>query len=368
MNKLRIFLSSRVNSHFINLDKDYTLTELRQYIREIMEAETLLNENIFDVITNETSFNGDFSKDAFDNCLNTMTTSHIIIILYNGEAGWSAADVKTAGICHEEFNLAMEKFSGLTYAVNLSHYFDNNKIELDEKNISFIKDFTDKFRHVESISKPKTVKSLQDTAVRQIKGYLLNAVEKAFVTRKEEVFADTEYGATLDWSKLTYHERQAEMKLKLEATFKSIPAFTKVIKAFHGIPDHMSVADARNMIGRPFVEEHELIKGKKEVIGVIHFLAVYGNATEIQVKNLVGYPDLTVIKGTFGFYLWEKNMHIQMFFLPACNNPQKIERRLSQLINWLRESLEQSKIVMRAKARYSILHAINEAEKMEGLK
>ena len=101
---------------------------------------------------------------------------------------------------------------------------------------------------------------------------------------------------------------------------------------------------------------------------MIHFLAVYGNATEIQVKNLVGYPDLTVIKATFGFYLWEKNMHIQMFFLPACNNPQKIERRLSQLINWLRESLEQSKIVMRAKARYSILHAINEAEKMEGLK
>jgi hypothetical protein len=130
----------------------------------------------------------------------------------------------------------------------------------------------------------------------------------------------------------------------------------------------MSVADARNMIGRPFIEEHELIKEKEEKSGVIHFVAVYGNATEIQVKNLVGYPDLVVIKGSFGFYLWEKNRHIQMFFIVKCINPAIIKRCLSQVTNWLRVSKEQEKIVVRAKARHSILTAINEAEKMEGLK
>ncbi len=111
------------------------------------------------------------------------------------------------------------------------------------------------------------------------------------------------FGSTLDWSKLTYHERQTEMKSVLDPTFTTIPAFEKVLKAFHAIPDNMSVEDAQNMIGRPFIEEHELIKDKKEQSGKTHFVAVYGNATQTQVKNFVWYPDLVVIKGSFGFYL-----------------------------------------------------------------
>jgi hypothetical protein len=86
------------------------------------------------------------------------------------------------------------------------------------------------------------------------------------------------------------------------------------------------------------------------------------------VKNLVGYPDLTVIKGSFGYYLWEKHAQIQMIFLIKCINPQTIQTRLTQLINWLNRSGERSKIITRAKARHSILRAINEAQEMDGLK
>jgi hypothetical protein len=367
MNKLRIFLSSRVKSAFTKLDKNYKLTDLRLNLRKTFEEEIFLGEHIFDIIINENNFRADFTKNSFDNCLSTMLSCNIIIILYNGEAGWSAKDVKTAGICHEEFNLAIEKFSGLTYALNLTHYFDVEQFKLDEKNKAFIKAFEDWNKSYEEI-KVTTVKGLEETVVRQIKSFILDAMEKAFLTRKEEVFTDTEYGATLDWSKLTYHERQSKMIHRLEPAIQSVPAFRDILKKFHAIPDNMSVADARNLIGRPFVEEHEFIKKKIETSGVIHFVVVYGNATEIQVKNLVGYPDLVVIKGTFGYYLWEKNTHIQMFFLIACNNPQKIDRRLNQLINWLRESQEQPKIMVRAHARHLILSAINEAEKMKGLK
>ncbi|MCX6266638.1 MAG: hypothetical protein NTW16_04680 [Bacteroidetes bacterium] len=197
---------------------------------------------------------------------------------------------------------------------------------------------------------------------------MLEAIERSFETRKEEVFGASVFGITLDWSKLTYSERQEAIMGQVQPTFNKLPGLEAVIKAFHAIPDNMSVADARNMIRRPFIEEHELIKGKKEKSGVIHFVAVYGNATETQVKNMVGYPDLTVIKGSFGYYLWEKNAHIQMFFLIKCINPQTIRTRLSQLNNWLTGSGEQPKIAVRAKARFSILYAMNLAEKMEGLK
>jgi hypothetical protein len=369
MKKIRVFLSSRVHSGFVGLNKDFTLTDLRQYLRENLEAEELLEEEVFEVITNETSFEGDFSKNSFDNCMDTMRSCDIIIVLYNKEAGWFPENLDVNGICHEEFLIAVNEFSGMTWAMDLSSYFELPEEGIEKaKNDAFISDFELYSRHREEISGLDTVEGLKAKILKQTKSYLLTAIEKSIATRKEEVMAANDFGSTLDWSKLTYHERQSEMISLLELTYKSIPAFEKTIKAYHAIPDNMSVADARNLIGRPFIEEHELIKDREEDSGVIHFVAVYGSATELQVKNLVGYPDLVVIKGSFGFYLWEKNRHIQMFFLTKCINHQTIRRRLSQLTNWLRISREQLKIVRRAMARYSILNAINMAEQMEGLK
>jgi hypothetical protein len=367
MNKLRVFLSSRVNSSFEGLDKPFSLSDLRQFIREELESETFLGEKVLDVIINEESFNGDMSKDAFDICMNTMRSCHIIIIIYNGEAGWAITD-HANGICHEEFLIAMNEFSGMTYAMSLSDFFTLPRTEPEkEKNDSFTLNITSSFRHMEKIS-ASNVEELQKTVLKQVKGYILDAVQKSFETRKEEVAGSNVFGETLDWSKLNYSERQDAIFSILKPTFSSIPGLDAVIKAFHAIPDNMSVADARNMIGRPFIEEHELIRRRKEKMGVIHFVAIYGNTTETQVKNHVGYPNLTVIKGPFGYYLWEKNSHIQMFFLIKCINPQTIKTRLSQIMNWLNGSAELPKIVVRAKARFSILHAINLAHEIKGLK
>jgi hypothetical protein len=369
MKTIRVFISSRVKSPFLGLDQKFKLTDLRKYISDSLKSEKFLGENILEVLINETSFKGNFSKDSFDNCLDTMRSCHVIIILYNGEAGWSANDVPTNGICHEEFLVAISEFSEMTWAINLCSYFKlPDKGKEKEKNDAFINDFNRFSKTRDEISEPKTIEDLKNAVLTQIKGYILEAVWESFETQKEEVRVSNVFGSTLDWSKLTYNERQAELQSVLDSTFRAIPPFIRILKAFHAVPDNMSVADARNMIGRPFIEEHELIKKKKEKSGVIHFVGVYGNATEIQVKNLVGYPDLVVIKGTFGFYLWEKNVHIQMFFMVKCINPQTIKRRLSQLINWLNESGEESKIIVRAKARYSILNAMNLAEKMKGLK
>jgi hypothetical protein len=367
MNKLKIFISSRVNSSFKGLDTNYTLTELRKYLREELEKETFLGENIFQIVINEESFHGDLSKDAFDNCMNTMRSCNIIIILYNGEAGWGISN-SANGICHEEFLVAMNEFSGMTYAMSLSDLF-TLPVQGPEKkrNDAFAADMGRSFRHIESLT-AKTTEELKDIILTQIKGYLLDAISKSFETRKQIVAGSTEFGETLDWSKLNYSERRSVMHIHLKSNFDLLPGLEKVIKAFHTVPDNMSVADARNMIGRPFIKEHDLIKRRNEVHGVIHLIAVYGNATEVQVKSLVGYPDLTVIKGTFGYYLWEKNTQIQILFLTKCINSQTIKTRLTQLINWFNGSAELPKIVNRAKARYLILDAINRAQETEGLK
>ena len=328
-----------------------------------MDKELFLGEQILKIIINENSFNGSFNKTAFDGCLDKMRECSIIIILYNGEAGWSAKDVPTNGICHEEFLVAATQFSGMTYALDLRKYFTQKK---DEKDKDFQKDVDAHFVHMEAVD-VSTVDELKSTVLQQARKFIRDAIEKSIATQKEVVGASDVYGQTLDWSKLDYSERTDALQSTLLATFNKLADFKKIILAFHSIPDNMSVADARNRIGRPFLHEADNIDAKKEG-GVIHFIAVYGNATENQVKNLVGYPDLTAIKASFGFYLWEKNTHIQMFFLLKCINPATVKTRLSQVINWLNASKEQSKIIARSKARYAILSAINKSKKTPGIK
>ena len=369
MNKLKIFLSSRVNSasNSDKLDRQFTLSELRGYLRDELEKEEFLGESILDVVINETNFKSTIAKDAFRNCMDTMLSCNMIIILYNGEAGWSiTGNTSSNGICHEEFLVAVDKFSDMSFMINISGFF-----KLPEEgpfkliNDEFAKDVADTYGHMETIP-ATTIKELKDNLLKQCKQYILEAVQKSFITQKRVVSGSTVYGETLDWSKLNYPERHASLKAQSKALFDTLPAFDNVIKAYYAIPDHMSVADARNMIGRPFIYEHNFLDKDPGTSGVIHFVAVYGNATEIQVKNLVGYPDLTVIKAPFGFYLWEKNIHIQMFFLKACINPDTLKSRLTEVIIWLARSREQVKILKRAEARYSILEAINKTKKMRG--
>ncbi len=368
MNKLKIFLSSRVNSAFTGLDEKFTLQDLRAFLRKELELATFLDEKLLEVVINELNFKSTIAKNAFDNCMDKMRSCNIIIILYNGQAGWSVTGNDTTnGICHEEFLVAASDFSDMTFAVNLSHFFEpETDPEEIKKNEAFKNDINSSFPHMETIS-AKTIGELKANVLTQVKQYILTAIEKSFETQKEKVSGSGVFGATLNWSKMSYSEREMALKSGLDKGISAMKEFKGIVKAYHAVPDNMSVADARNMIGRPFIDEHTLIENVKEKSGVIHFIGVYGNATEVQVKNLVGYPDLAVIKAPFGFYLWEKNMQIQMFFLVKCINPNSVGTRISELINWLSGSREGSKITARAKARFLVLDAVNKAAKVPGI-
>jgi hypothetical protein len=100
------------------------------------------------------------------------------------------------------------------------------------------------------------------------------------------------------------------------------------------------------------------------MLGPIHFVGVSGNATEIQVKNLIGYPDISTIKGDYGIYVWEQNSHIQMVFLTDCISPEAVRSKFLLFDNWCQSTQEIVNIEKRARARIHILNAINEAKKI----
>jgi len=77
MDKIKIFLSSRVNAPLENGITDYSLKELRQHIKKELEKEKILDKKCFEVVINEDSFKGTFSQDWFEQCLREMRESRI---------------------------------------------------------------------------------------------------------------------------------------------------------------------------------------------------------------------------------------------------------------------------------------------------
>lgn len=356
---IKVFLSSKVNPVFEGLDRsDYSLADLRKFIKKEFEGEIFLGEKLIKVVMNEEGFEATFDKDAFDNCLENVKSADLIVILYNGDAGWAPdKDINANGICHEEYLQAMNDHPSMTRGVNLTKYFKSVSYSVDQKkrNDSFMDDINRLYRFKE-YSEAKSIDELEEYIKKLILGYIKHSIDQAFKAKKELDQNNTIFGKTLDWKKLSYAQRAKELKEISTATFGDI--FSDTICQYHGIPDHLSISDARNSMGRPFLHEHELIKGSSFNSGVIHFITVYGNATETQIKNLIGFPDLTLIKTTFGFYLWEQTSQIQIFVSSNCINPNLIKTRRQQILNWLKSSNEKRKIKIRADERYKILKAI----------
>lgn len=363
MEAIKVFLSSRVNSAFSILDPSKSLKDLRKYLQTELEKELFLGEKIFKVLINERTFDSTLSKDAFENCMDSLRSSHVIIILYNGEAGWPIADLDSSnGICHEEYLAAMQEFGDMSFGINISRFFKlPEEGKAWERNKFFADELARDFRHMETIE-AQDFEELKTNCLTQIRRYLVKAVENSFLTQKRVVAGSSIVPETLDWSKLSYSERIGKMKATLQQSLDANPEFSDTICRFYAVPDSMSVADARNQLGRPFLYEQNEIIGSDKRAGVVHFIAVYGRVSATQAKNLVGYPDLTVIRTPFGFYLWEKNVHIQIFFLQSCVNSNVIKLRIGEVGIWLNSSREKANIQLRAQRRFTILKAINDAK------
>jgi hypothetical protein len=354
---IKLFLSSRTSPVFTGLDStEYSLSNLRKYIANLFKEEKFFSQSLVEVIMHEKTFRGSFDKDVFNRCLAEVQESDIIVILYVGDAGWAPSE-NSLGICHEEYLAAVKDHPSMTFGIDLKGYFTSVKYQKAEKkrNDWFQAD-VDRYEKIMERPDAKTVEQLQNDIGELIQGFVMESLKRAFQAKRQMDASNTVFGKTLDWSKMSYTQRTDEIKRLSSEVFKNI--FPDSICQYHAIPDHMSVSDARNSMGRPFLNEYAKIGESKLTKGVIHFITVYGNVTETQVKNLIGFPDLTLIKTPFGFYLWEQTTQIQFIISSKCINPGTIRTRGQQVINWLRSSLENDDVEIRAEARYSILKSI----------
>mgnify|MGYP003636877498 CR=1 FL=1 len=367
--KIKIFISSRNNDKLnINGVELETMTETRLYLKEELEKEEMLGQKLFDIRINE-DFAADTSLDSYNTCLQEVRDSDFCIAIVNGSSGWAPPGIDF-GICHSELDTAMNISEKKTAVIDVSKYYKITPMDKEEGNRNKI--FKEYLTQENKFTNPlKLSASKQD-----LKGYrvtLLNSIKKIIFKHLSERIKianlyynlSTKGKTSRDWKKMKYSERNGLTIDILDNLVKSDIDFKKFTNKISCVPDNMSVSDAKAFMGRPFLKDHELIsvtKKGKEMFGPIHFIGVYGNATEIQAKNLIGFPDLSVMIDDFGLYVWEQNTHIQLIFLTGCQTPSALKAKYLLFQNWSKSTKEYINIKQRAEARYHILKSILEAE------
>ena len=111
---IRIMISSRCNDKF-PAKASTTLTEARRKIKDCLESQTLFGRNIFEVWINEDE-PAVPSQDGWDKCMAEVDRCDILVVLFNGNAGWAVGPGDT-GICHGEFHRGHSRAPGKVYLI-----------------------------------------------------------------------------------------------------------------------------------------------------------------------------------------------------------------------------------------------------------
>lgn len=366
--KLKIFLSSRNNDKvLINGVYGDTLTEIRKFIKKELEDTKFFGKDLFEIKINE-DFGSSTSTDSYNKCLQEVRDSDYVIALYNGASGWAPTGIDL-GICHAELDTAMNISTDKTAIIDISKYYSISKPS--KKEIKLNKLFSEYLKEQNTFNNPLKLSRANennDGFKRELLASIQNVIYKHLNERIKLSNIYFNLGGntkkSLDWKKLKYSDRDKNITSILKELISLNPDFKLFISEVFSIPDNMSVEDAKSFTGRPFLKDQDLIPSTtiQKKHGPIHFIGVYGNATEIQVKNLIGFPDISAIRDDFGIYVWEQNTHVQLVFLTDCKTPEAVKSKFLLFNNWCHSKGEYENIVKRAEARSHILKSINEAK------
>jgi hypothetical protein len=359
--KMKVMISSRCLDPFPRTGGK-PLSEARRALKDrLMEAE-LFNQKLFDVWINEDAppSPGDTGWDA---CMKQVDEADVILVLYNGNAGWS----KTAGgvgICHGELKRALDASPGKVRLIRLGSDEDVKapKGAVHDEFRAFVQR-QDLFRGVAN-----TVKELIDLGEQAVLHSFADLVGWGVrEARKGKYYL----GDALEWSRLDYRERQLRIRDVLNEALVAAGAThltetvvshriesAQVLLVVDGAPAALSIPAAREVVGRPFLRDHELVTLLGKAIGPVHLIGCNRNATEAQALQLLGFPDATVVTAPFGVYVADDIQKIQFGLLSNCRDETTTRSALQRFLEWLELSGESSALVKRARSRKRIIEVI----------
>jgi hypothetical protein len=131
------------------------------------------------------------------------------------------------------------------------------------------------------------------------------------------------------------------------------------------IPAAITVGAAKEMVGQPFLYDHELAKFLEgERGGPVHVIGCHKNATEAQAIKLLGFPDATVVSAPFGVFVADNIQKVQFAFIVNCRDESTTRHGVQWFFKWLAQSGEEALVADRARARARIVSAIAKETKV----
>jgi hypothetical protein len=358
-------LSSRCNDTF-PAGTATTLTGIRRELKTDIEAMEIAGRKAFEVWINEDANPAGGTWDSWDVCIEAVKDCDILIVISNGNAGWAngSGDV---GICHAEMMTGLSIAPAKVRLIAL----DNIAITKDAAAAIRNKRFQDELSK-QSLFRGATVTSVNDLKTR-VKEALHDAVI-ALVQAGVRDAAKGKYhsGAALDWSRLDFGARQAEMvrvlREALQARTESIEEAGKLIIKMdgrdvlvepHAIPASLTVGPARELVGQPFLRDYQLEPNLRDKRGgPLHIIACHKTATESQAAKLLGFPDATLVTAPFGVFVADPIQKVQFAFLTNCRDEANTRHGLQRFMEWLSQTGEEKLLADRAQARARIVRVI----------
>lgn len=367
--KLRLMISSRCRDEF-PVGSGNSLSDVRRRLKSLIETDPIFQafgENIFDVWINESEPPQGSDWNSTDVCLNAVRMCDVLLCLSNDNAGW-AAENSSIGICHAELLAGLRQAPSKVKLIRLDGEWPEDDNRQQSRNLQF-KEFLEERKLFRGSSRPDSEESL----AKIVRETLLDTIVKlSHFGVREAHRGGGPSGQSLEWNRLQFSRRQKIMENALRLSLLERPTANDVdgqillnlhswdiILTPNAIPDSLTVSEALELVGRPFLRDHLVANALNEGRGgPVHIIACFKNATETQARKLLGFPDATVVPTPFGIWVADGVQKVQFAFITACSDEQNTKFGVQKLFEWLEDSGEDVLLADRAQSRARIVQAI----------
>lgn len=370
--KLRVMISSRCVDLFPGLG-GAPLTDIRRQLKKSIEAEKLFDTRAFEVWINEDAEALDHSENSWDACLKQVQDCDVLIVLYNGHAGWAKA-AGDIGICHAEYIEGLNTSRSKVRLIELPACAVTSDVAQTDRNGRF-----KLFKDSESPFRGGVVPQKVSALVKEVHKALVDAVlAQAREGGKGTGTLRSDLGAALEWNRLDFAGRREVMRQVVgdalgQRTGSQTTEVGVVLPIDHkptlikvdAVPAAFTIAAAREPIGRPHLQDHFSAHALQKVGGPVHLIACHRTVTETQATNLLGFPDATVVSSPFGIYVADEIQKMQFVFLANCRDPSQTRHAVQRFLDWLEQSGEGKYLAERAQARARIVKAIAQEQRQK---
>lgn len=360
--KIRVMISSRCNDAIEFNGEQATLSDVRRQLKLELEEALLLGSPIFDIWINEDAPPAEGTQDSWETCLDQIRQADIVLVLYNGNAGW-AKENGEIGICHAEVATGWSTSPAKVRLIELprgANLTDRRHLQFQAYVAS-----QSPFRGAVAANGNEVIDRCRQTLRDAVAGMARLGVREA---RKGKLFA----GTALDWSRLDYRERQQEMVKSLRAAFEerrgseiskagivAIAAGKPVLFCCHSVPAAMSQATARELVGQPFLQDYALAETLTGSLGgPVHVIASHRGTTESQALKMLGFADAVAVSPPFGIYVADLIHKVQLVFITNCVDDTTTRHGVQRFFEWMDQTGEASLLAERAQSRKRIVKAL----------